>query len=57
MVRAKAMYSTSDKDLEIVCCFFVLYEMRDWPMKTHDSEMDLRVSLHLAQLTPENSKR
>lgn len=46
---ARALYSASAEDLEIVACFLVFHEMREFLKKMQKLVIDLLVSKHALQ--------
>lgn len=55
LVVAKARYSASVEDLEMVSCFLVFHDIRDSPRKTQKPVTDFHVSAYAAQSTSENA--
>jgi hypothetical protein len=49
----KALYSASEEDLEMVCCFLAFHEINDEPMKKQYPDVDLLVSKQPAQSASE----
>jgi hypothetical protein len=48
-----ALYSASEEDFEMVCCFLAFHEIRDEPKKKQYPDIDLLVSKHPAQSASE----
>ena len=57
VAEARARYSASEDDLEIVICFFVLQEIRECPIKKHWPKMERLLSTQPAQSASENPCR
>lgn len=54
-VAAKARYSTSAEDLDIVCCFFAFHDTKASPKNIKKRVVDLQESRHEVQSTFEKT--
>jgi hypothetical protein len=54
-VDAINLYLDSAEDLEMVSCFLNFHEIKEYPRKTQNPVMDLRVSEHPAQSASQNA--